>query len=117
MYRMLQIYFRLPRDDVLGLHASLFRQVALDAAPQARPLGTALSALSTARALFDATRLWADPRADAMTWLAWYDPGATPPWPTAAASPHPPRLPGSPRESAGTWSACHPVWPWGLAVI
>jgi hypothetical protein len=46
------------RDDVLGGHASLFRQVALDAAPQALPLGTALSALASARAVFDATRLW-----------------------------------------------------------
>jgi hypothetical protein len=46
------------RDDVLGGHSSLFRQVALDAAPQALPLGTALSALASARAVFDATRLW-----------------------------------------------------------
>jgi hypothetical protein len=46
------------RDDVLGGHASLFRQVALDAAPHALPLETALSALASARAVFDATRLW-----------------------------------------------------------
>ena len=46
------------RDDVLGDHASLFRQVALDAAPRALPLGAALSALASARAVFDATRLW-----------------------------------------------------------
>jgi hypothetical protein len=46
------------RDDVLGGHASLFRQVALDTAPQQLPLGTALSALASARAVFDATRLW-----------------------------------------------------------
>jgi hypothetical protein len=46
------------RDDVLGGHAGLFRQVALDAAPHALPLGTALSALESARAVFDATRLW-----------------------------------------------------------
>lgn len=46
------------RDDVLGGHASLFRQVALDAAPNALPLGTALSVLASARAVFDATRLW-----------------------------------------------------------
>jgi hypothetical protein len=46
------------RDDVLGGHASLFRQIALDAAPEALPLGTAVSALASARAVFDATRLW-----------------------------------------------------------
>jgi hypothetical protein len=46
------------RDDVLGGHASLFRQVALDAAAQELSLGTALSALASARAVFDATRLW-----------------------------------------------------------
>lgn len=46
------------RDDVVGGHASLFRQVALDAAPQSLPLRTALSALASARAVFDATRLW-----------------------------------------------------------
>lgn len=46
------------RDDVLGGHASLFRQVALDTAPHALPLGTALSVLASARAVFDATRLW-----------------------------------------------------------
>jgi hypothetical protein len=46
------------RDDVLGGHASLFRQVADDAAPNALPLGTALSVLASARAVFDATRLW-----------------------------------------------------------
>jgi hypothetical protein len=46
------------RDDVLGGHASLFRQVALDTAPEALPLETALSALASARAVFDATRLW-----------------------------------------------------------
>jgi hypothetical protein len=45
-------------DDVLGGHASLFRQVALDTAPEALPLETALSALASARAVFDATRLW-----------------------------------------------------------
>lgn len=45
-------------DDVLGGHASLFRQVALDAAPEALPLETALSAVVSARAVFDATRLW-----------------------------------------------------------
>jgi hypothetical protein len=46
------------RDDVLGGHASLFRQVALDAAPKALPLGIALSTLASARSVFDATRLW-----------------------------------------------------------
>jgi len=46
------------RDDVLGGHASLFRQVADDAAPNALPLRTALSALASARAVFDATWLW-----------------------------------------------------------
>jgi hypothetical protein len=46
------------RDDVLGGHASLFRQVADDAAPNVLPLGTALSVLASARAVFDATRLW-----------------------------------------------------------
>jgi hypothetical protein len=46
------------RDDVLGGHASLFRQVALDTAPEALPLETALSAIASARAVFDATRLW-----------------------------------------------------------
>ena len=46
------------RDDVLGGHASLFRQVALDTAPEALPLETALSAIVSARAVFDATRLW-----------------------------------------------------------
>jgi hypothetical protein len=46
------------RDDVLGGHASLFRQVALDEAPEALPLETALSALASARVVFDATRLW-----------------------------------------------------------
>ena len=46
------------RDDVLGGHASLFRQVALDAAPRALPLGISLSALASARAVLDATRLW-----------------------------------------------------------
>lgn len=46
------------RDDVLGGHASLFREVALDAAPEALSLGTALSAVASARAVFDATRLW-----------------------------------------------------------
>jgi len=46
------------RDDVLGGHASLFRHVALGAAPQALPLEAALSALASARAVFDATRLW-----------------------------------------------------------
>jgi hypothetical protein len=45
------------RDDVLGGHASLFRQVADDAAPNALPLRTALSALASARAVFDATWL------------------------------------------------------------
>jgi hypothetical protein len=43
---------------VLGGHASLFRQVALDTAPEALPLETALSAIASARAVFDATRLW-----------------------------------------------------------
>jgi len=37
---------------------NLFRQVALDAAPQPLPLETALSTLASARAVFDATRLW-----------------------------------------------------------
>jgi len=46
------------RDDVLGGHASLFRQVAFDSAPQVLPLGTAVSALASARAVFEATRLW-----------------------------------------------------------
>jgi hypothetical protein len=45
-------------DDVLGGHASLFRQVALDDAPETLPLETALSALASARVIFDATRLW-----------------------------------------------------------
>jgi hypothetical protein len=36
----------------------LFRQVTLDTAPQALALGTALSVVASARAVFDATRLW-----------------------------------------------------------
>lgn len=43
---------------MLGGHASLFRQVAVDTAPEGLPLETALSALASARAVFDATRLW-----------------------------------------------------------
>jgi hypothetical protein len=46
------------RDDVLGGHASLFREVALDAHPAVLPLETAISALASARAVFDQTRLW-----------------------------------------------------------
>ena len=46
------------RDDVLGGHASLFRQIALDTAPQTLTLVTALSVVASARAVFDATRLW-----------------------------------------------------------
>jgi hypothetical protein len=44
------------RDDVQAGHASLFRQVALDTA--ALPLEAAVSALTSARAVFEATRLW-----------------------------------------------------------
>ena len=44
------------RDDVLGGHASLFRQVADDAAPNALPLRTALSAGGVRRDLAMATR-------------------------------------------------------------
>lgn len=46
------------RDDVQAGHASLFRHFALDAAPAALPLETAVSALTSARAIFQATRLW-----------------------------------------------------------
>ena len=46
------------RDDVQSGHASLFRHVALDTAPAALPLETAVSALTSARAIFQATRLW-----------------------------------------------------------
>lgn len=46
------------RDDVLGGHVGLFREVALDTAPEALPIAAALSALASARAVFDATRLW-----------------------------------------------------------
>lgn len=46
------------RDDVQEGHASLFREVALDTAPAALPLQTAVSALASARAVFDATRIW-----------------------------------------------------------
>jgi hypothetical protein len=46
------------RDDVLSGHASLFRHVALDAAPVALPLETAVSVLASARAVFEGTRLW-----------------------------------------------------------
>lgn len=46
------------RDDVQAGHASLFRHFALDAAPAALPLETAVSALTSARAIFHATRLW-----------------------------------------------------------
>lgn len=46
------------RDDVLSGHASLFRVVALNAAPSALPLEVAVSALSSARAVFEQTRLW-----------------------------------------------------------
>jgi len=46
------------RDDVQAGHASLFRQIAEDAAPAALPLETALSVLASARAVFQATRLW-----------------------------------------------------------
>lgn len=46
------------RDDVLAGHASLFREVALDTAPVALPLGSAVSALASARAVFEGTRLW-----------------------------------------------------------
>lgn len=46
------------RDDVLAGHTSLFREVALDTAPVALPLGSAVSALASARAVFEGTRLW-----------------------------------------------------------
>jgi hypothetical protein len=46
------------RDDVLAGHASLFREVALNTAPAALPFETAVSALASARAVFEATRLW-----------------------------------------------------------
>jgi hypothetical protein len=46
------------RDDVQAGHASLFRHIALDTAPAALPLETAVSALTSARAIFQATRLW-----------------------------------------------------------
>ena len=46
------------RDDVRSGHASLFRRVALDTAPAALPLETAVSVLTSARAIFQATRLW-----------------------------------------------------------
>jgi hypothetical protein len=46
------------RDDVQAGHASLFRHLALDAAPATLPLATAVSALTSARAIFQATRLW-----------------------------------------------------------
>ena len=46
------------RDDVLGGHASLFRQVAADAYPESVPMETAVSALVSARTVFNATRLW-----------------------------------------------------------
>jgi hypothetical protein len=46
------------RDDVLSGHASLFRQVAQETAPADLSLETAVSALTSARAVFEATRLW-----------------------------------------------------------
>jgi hypothetical protein len=46
------------RDDVQAGHASLFRQIALGTAPAALPLETAVSALTSARTVFEATRLW-----------------------------------------------------------
>ncbi len=46
------------RDDVQAGHASLFRHFALDVAPASLPLETAVSALTSARAIFQATRLW-----------------------------------------------------------
>jgi hypothetical protein len=46
------------RDDVLSGHASLFRQVALDTAPVTLPLERAVSALGSARVVFEGTRLW-----------------------------------------------------------
>lgn len=46
------------RDDVQEGHASLFREIALDTAPEALPLEAAVSALASARTVFDATRLW-----------------------------------------------------------
>jgi hypothetical protein len=46
------------RDDVEGGHASLFRQVAGDAHPDTMPLETAVGALTAARTVFEATRLW-----------------------------------------------------------
>jgi hypothetical protein len=46
------------RDDVTGGHVSLFREIALDAASGTLPLETALSALASARTVFEATRAW-----------------------------------------------------------
>lgn len=46
------------RDDVTGGHASLFRAVAEDACPSSLPLAVAVSALESARQVFDQTRLW-----------------------------------------------------------
>ena len=46
------------RDDVLSGHASLFRGVGLATAPAALPLEAAVSALASARAVFESTRLW-----------------------------------------------------------
>lgn len=46
------------RDDVAAGHASLFRLAALDTAPGFMQSETALSALRSARTVFEATRLW-----------------------------------------------------------
>lgn len=46
------------RDDVTGGHASLFRAVAADACPSLLSLAAAVSALESARQVFDQTRLW-----------------------------------------------------------
>lgn len=46
------------RDDVGSGHSQLFRAAALETAPAALPLETATSALSSARTVFQATRLW-----------------------------------------------------------
>lgn len=46
------------RDDVTGGHASLFRAVAEDACPSLLSLAAAVSALESARQVFDQIRLW-----------------------------------------------------------
>lgn len=46
------------RDDVASGHSQLFRVAALEAAPDALPLGTATSTLLSAWTVFQASRLW-----------------------------------------------------------